>query len=31
MGPSKRTKAEQLGIPILSEVDYIELLKKSDL
>jgi len=28
MGPSKRAKAVQLGIPILSEADYLGMLKK---
>ncbi|MEO5789638.1 BRCT domain-containing protein, partial [Gelidibacter sp.] len=27
MGPSKRTKAEQLQIPIISEYDFMSLLK----
>jgi DNA ligase (NAD+) len=27
MGPSKRTKAETLKIPLISEMEYIEMLK----
>ncbi len=27
MGPSKKEKAEKLGVPIISEIDFIELLK----
>ena len=27
MGPSKLAKAESLGVPIISELDYIEMLK----
>ena len=27
MGPSKKEKAEKVGVPIISEIDYIELLK----
>lgn len=29
MGPAKRTKAESLGVPIISEQEYIDLIKKS--